>query len=48
MNFWEGYGGMEIAGELRGNHSVYYFRMLPVSNNESWHAPETSVRTYLS
>jgi hypothetical protein len=36
ISFWEGYGVLEIAGELRGNHNIHYFGMLPIAINGSW------------
>jgi len=48
ISFWEGYGVLEIAGELRGNRNIHYFGMLPIAINGSWNAPVTSVRSYTS
>jgi len=39
---------MEIAGELRGNHTIHYSGMLPIAINGSWNAPITSVHSYWS
>jgi len=39
---------MEIAGELRGNHTIHYSGMLPIAINRSWNAPITSVHSYWS